>query len=122
MHSRPDRRRHIHWLEGDAVLRAARALAPRWRGKRVPIFIDNTSFQLSFKKGRSRAPELNVILRELFLISTRFDCVFVPKWISTRDNTLADALSRAQLERFFESAHLFSPTGQRLRRCGESGV
>lgn len=117
-----DRRRHIHWLEGDAVLRAARALAPRWRGKRVPFYIDNSSFQLSFKKGRSKAAELNVILRELFLISTKFDCVFVPRWISTSDNILADALSRAQLGRFFEAAYQLPSSSQCLCRGSHARV
>ena len=63
-----DRHKHIHTLEGDAVLRAARALAPLRSSKRVPFFIDNSAFQLSFKKGRSKSPELNGLLRELFLI------------------------------------------------------
>ena len=112
-----DRHKHIHTLEGDAVLRAARALAPRWRSKRVPFFIDNSAFQLSFKKGRSKSPELNGLLRKLFLISVQFDCLFVPQWISTHNNVAADALSRADIPRFFESAHLFSSAGQRLQRC-----
>ena len=114
-----DRHKHIHTLEGDAVLRAARALAPLWSSKRVPFFIDNSAFQLSFKKGRSKSPELNGLLRELFLISVQHNCLFVPQWISTHDNIAADALSRADLPRFFESAHLFSSAGQRLRRCSE---
>ena len=116
-YGRSDRRKHIHTLEGDAVLRAARALAPRWRHKRVPIFIDNSSFQLSFKKGRSRAPELNRILRELFWISAKFDCIFVPNWISTDDNICADALSRGQLQRFLDSTNEFPSACKRLQRC-----
>ena len=112
-------RRHIHELEGDAVLRAAKALAGRWKHKRVPFFIDNTAFQLSFKKGRSKAPELNTILRQLFLISSKYDCLFVPQWISTKDNICADALSRGKLQRFFAAANEFSSTCQRLQGCGE---
>ena len=114
-----DRRRHIHTLEGDAVLRAARALAPRWKHKRVPISIDNSAFQLSFKKGRSKASELNTILRELFLISSKYDCLFVPQWISTTDNVCADALSRGQLPRFYEAANEFSSSCQRVRGSSE---
>lgn len=115
-----DRKRHIHYLEADAVRRAARALGSRWRRKRVPIYIDNSAFQQSFAKGRSRSEELNEVLRELFLLSVELDCVFVPRWISTHLNTQADALSRGQLERFFDAAHDFPSASQRLHRCGTS--
>ena len=115
-YSPAQRRQHIHVLEADAVLRAARALAPRWHKKKVPFYIDNSSFQLSFKKGRSKSRELNTVLRELFWISCKYNCVFVPRWISTHDNILADALSRGQLQRFFTAANLVSPSSQCLQR------
>ena len=115
-YSPSERREHIHTLEADAVLRAARDLAPNWSRKKVPFYIDNSAFQLSFKKGRSKSPELNNVLRELFWISCKFDCIFVPRWISTDRNVLADALSRQQLQRFFAAANLISPAGQRLIR------
>ena len=100
-------------------LAAAKALAGRWKHKRVPFFIDNTAFQLPFKKGRSKAPESNTILRQLFLISSTYDCLFVPQWISTTDNICADALSRGQLQRFYAAANEFSSTCQRVHRCSE---
>lgn len=111
-----DRKRNIHYLEGDAVLRAVKALGHKWHRKRVPIFIDNSAFQLSFVKGRSRSEELNTILRELFALSVEFECIFEPHWISTHLNIQADALSRGQLERFFESADEFPFPRERLRR------
>ena len=95
-------RQHIDALEGLAILRAAQALGPSWRGKVVPIHCDNSAFERSLAKGRSRAPRLNVILRQLFLLSVRYDCVFEPHWISTHDNIAADALSRGDLPRFSE--------------------
>ena len=71
------------------------------------------------KKGRSKAPELNTILRQLFLISSTYDCLFVPQWISTTDNICADALSRGQLQRFYAAANEFSSTCQRVHRGSE---
>ena len=90
----------IDFLEGDAVLRAVMALGHTWKGKRVLLHIDNSAFQLSFKKGRSKVERLNVLLRKLHLLAVRFDCVFVPEWISTHDNVGADALSRARFSEF----------------------
>ena len=97
-----DRRRFIDALEGDAVLRAAQALGHQWRGKRVKFFIDSKSFQLSFAKGRSSAERLSVVLRELYALSVRLDCIFVPTWISTHFNIGADALSRGDFVRYAE--------------------
>ena len=94
------KRDHIDSLEGRAVLRAIEELGPNLRHKVVPIYIDNTAFERSLHKGRSKAPRLNAILRELFLLATRYECVFETHWISTHDNIAADALSRGDFERF----------------------
>ena len=107
----------IDALEGLAILRAAEELGPTWRGKVVPIFCDNSAFERSLYKGRSKAPRLNVILRRLFALSVEYDCVFEPHWISTHDNIAADALSRGDLPRFQEFvAETF--TRCTPRRCG----
>ena len=99
-----DRRRFIDALEGDAVLRAAKALGHRWRGKRVPFYIDSKSFQLSFAKGRSSAERLSAVLRELYTLSVSLDCIFIPIWIPTQVNIGADALSRGDFVRYSEWA------------------
>lgn len=88
------RHKPIDELEGDAVRRAVDSLGPSWRNHRVPIFIDNSSFQRSMHKGWSRARRLNGILRDLAAASLRYDCVLIPIWLSTHDNGGADALSR----------------------------
>ncbi len=95
-------RQHIDALEGLSVLRAIHELGPKLRHKVVPIYIDNTAFERSLHKGRSKAPRLNVILRELFVLATRYECIFETHWIATNDNVAADALSRGDLSRFEE--------------------
>ena len=104
------RRKPIDELEGDAVRRAAQTIGHRWRGCRVPIYIDNKSFQLSFAKGWSRARRLTTILKELHAISVQNECILVPIWISTHDNVGADALSRQDMIRFYEWAHEHIPS------------
>ena len=92
------RHKPIDELEGDAVRRAAAALGHTWRGMRVPIYIDNSSFQRSFAKGWSRARRLTRIIRDLFLLSAQHDCVLVPIWLPTGANVGADALSRGAMD------------------------
>ena len=104
------RRKPIDELEGDVVRRAAKSIGDSWRGCRVPIYIDNQSFQLSFKKGWSRAKRLTSILRDLHGESVRYGCVFVPMWISTHENIGADALSRQDFDRFRAWAQDFIPS------------
>ena len=104
------KKKPIDELEGEVVRRAATSIGDQWRGCRVPIYIDNQSFQLSFKKGWSRAKRLTSILRDLHGLAVRYDCVFVPKWISTHDNIGADALSRQDFDRFRAWAQDFIPS------------
>ena len=115
-----DRRQCIDALEGDAVLRAAKTIGHLWRKKRVPFYIDSSSFQLSFVKGRSRAERLNGILRELYALSVQLDCIFVPIWISTHANVGADALSRNDFIRFEDWAKVHAPAGLGFKRCSHS--
>ena len=82
-------------LEGDAVLMAAADLGRSWRGKLVPLHIDNRAFQLSGAKGWSKATRLVLQLRTLFWLAIEHDCVFEFSWISTRDNVYMQTRYRA---------------------------
>ena len=116
-----DRKKCIDALEGDAVLRAATALGHLWKTHRVPFYIDSSSFQLSFVKGRSKAERLNTILRQLYELSVSLDCIFVPIWISTHLNIGADALSRGDFIRFQSWAQVNAPTGLSFKRGCHGG-
>lgn len=93
-------RNPIDALEGDTVVRACLDMAPQWRGKIIPFGIDNSAFQLSAAKGRSKAQRLNSLVRHLFALQIAFDFVLDTFWISTSDNYLADHLSRDREEEF----------------------
>ena len=119
-----DRKKCIDALEGDAVLRAATALGHLWETHRVPFYIDSSSFQLSFGRGRSKAERLNVILRQLNELSVSLDiwiCIFVPIWISTHLNIGADALSRNDFVRFQSWTQINAPTGLSFERGCHGG-
>ena len=95
-------RKPIDELEGDVVVRMVEQEGgEHWRGRMVPLYIDNSAFQLSGVKGWSKADRLNVLLKELFKYSVHFGCIFHFFWISTHENVLADALSRPDGLRIF---------------------
>ena len=103
-YDRKQRKENIDALEGDAVYRATSTLGDQMRGHRVPLYIDNSAFQLSMSKGWSRAERLTEVIKRLHELSVQHDCYFIPIWISTHDNIGADALSRLDLKRFDEWA------------------
>jgi len=107
--SRADKRKPIDELEAVAVYRAAVTLGPKWQGRRVPLFIDNSAVQLSLRKGWSRAARLTRIIKKLHVLSVKYECVLEPIWISTHDNIGADALSRKDYARYKKWADEYSP-------------
>lgn len=87
-------RRPIDFLEGDTVVDCVGRMASRWAHKWIPFGVDNQAFQKSAVKGWSRAERLTLLLKRLFVLQVRFDCVLRFFWVSTTDNYLADHLSR----------------------------
>ena len=87
-------RKPIDFLEGDAVVLAVEDLGPGWHRCVVPIYLDNTAFERSAVKGWSHAARLQLLLRKLFFLALKFECVFEFHWLSTHANVHADALSR----------------------------
>ena len=65
--------------------------------------MDLTQTQVS-RDARIPASRLTEIIKKLYELSVKFNCVIVPIWISTHDNVGADALSRCDLGRFHEWA------------------
>ena len=115
------RRLLIDQLEGDAVLVAAQDLRHLWAGKIVRLHIDNRAFQLSAAKGWSKAVRMLRQLKTLFHMAVEVGCVLEFLWISTKDNVLADHLSRqGGLERFYVDAEQLFPSAplQPARRQG----
>lgn len=120
------KRHPIDFLEGDAVVVATEDLGHLWHRMVVKFRIDNTAFQKSAVKGWSRAERLTLLLRRLFTLCMKFECVLLFEWIPTLDNFLADALSRQGGEpTFLERVKQvgFLQPGAILRRdprCGQA--
>jgi len=94
----------IDFLEGDVVTVCVEQEGHSWSGCIVPMGVDNKAFELSGEKGRSKAPRLNELLRELFARQVEFNCVLDFFWLSSADNLLADYLSRDRERQFLLDA------------------
>ena len=68
--------------------------------------IDNSAFQLSFAKHRSRAERLNDIIRDIIYLQLQFGFILNTSWIATEDNILPDDLSRSADSGHGEAAFL----------------
>ena len=101
------RKRTIAALEGDAVLRACRTHRFAWEGCRVPLHIDNQTFMKALIKGRSYSKDLNSIISSIHNLAIKHNFVLEPVCIRSKDNEMADALSRHQMQRCnrLERAH-----------------
>ena len=87
-------RQLIDYLEGDCVVLCVEQLGHLWKNCTVPFGIDNSSFEFSAEKGRSRVERLNVLVRRLFWLQLEFQCIISYFWLCSADNWLADLLSR----------------------------
>jgi len=94
-------KRMIDYLEGDVVGECARQMGHLWKGCKVPFGVDNSAFQQSASKGRSRADRLNEIIRELYYLMLKYGFICLFYWLSSEDNLLADLLSRPDGEQAF---------------------
>lgn len=93
-------RNPIDEIEGDTVVRACVANAHKWHKCIVPFGIDNTAFERSVAKGRSKVDRLNRLCVETFVLQIKFVFVMQPYYISSGDNYLADSLSRFEVSDF----------------------
>ena len=99
-------RQPIDALEGDVLRRACSERGAKWKGMQLPWGIDNSAFQLSQVKGRSRAERLNEILRDIFMLQMQFGFVILSYWLCSEDNLLGDHLSRPEEDGHGEPAFL----------------
>lgn len=87
----------INVFEVQAILLAFKLFASRWKTHRVVVYTDSTTAYLGLKSNRLRGPP-NGPLRAIMLIAAENDIFIEPQWIGSKDNALADALSRFNKE------------------------
>ena len=84
----------INLLEVWPVVAAASRWGSQWSGRKVVIRTDNTQVQQMINTGRSRSIRCMWWLRELFWLSVVYNFHLVAKRVTSKDNIIADYLSR----------------------------
>lgn len=94
----------ICFLELYAVCVAVELWTHRLKNKRVVIFCDNQAVVAMINKSSSSCPKCMGLIRMMVYTSMYFNTRYFARYIPTDDNNLADALSRQQLDRFWQHA------------------
>ncbi len=102
--SKKFRRKSIAWMEFFPVLVAVVLWGPQLKGKRIIIRSDNKPVVSIINKQSSRSPEIMKLVRFFILQCLKANVAFRAIHIDGRDNDIADALSRFQMERFRQLA------------------
>ena len=92
--------RSINWREMHAALRSLATWAPRLRHRKVLYHIDNSTACFLFNRLYSPVVDLMEFVRQWCLLVESYNITMSVVYISTHDNTLADLLSRGELESF----------------------
>jgi len=101
--SRSHRSRHIDWKEAYAILFAFANWSAQWRDCLVTIHCDNWTIVSAINSRTIRGPAID-ILQALFLVAALDNIEIQATWLSSRDNWIADALSRFE---FTKIANIF---------------
>ena len=107
---------HINTQEMRAVEQVLLHWGNKWRGKILIMHIDNKAVVHGLKNRTIRGGSINV-LRRCLLLATEYDLELEAQWVSTKENALANALSRSEYNRIADLApQLLPPTCCRLDR------
>lgn len=82
------------------ILVAATVWGSRWRNLRIQVFCDNESTVNMLNKGYTNKEPAATMLRDVMFVSMRSNFSLKARHIPGIDNSLADSLSRLQLDRF----------------------
>ena len=88
----------IHIKEFICVIMAVKQWGPQWAGKQVVIFSDNDSVCDVISYSKPKDPGMQMYLREFLFWVCRYNFHPIVSKISTKDNDIADFLSRNYFE------------------------
>ena len=92
--------RSIQWKELFPIYVCCSIWAPKFQGKRLLFHCDNAAVVNIWSSNSSKCPQIMSLLRNLFFIAAKHEFTVNVKHIPGVNNTLADRLSRLQLDKF----------------------
>ena len=94
----------IQWKELYPIYLTCLIWKKSFRGKRLLFHCDNQAVVNIWSSQTSKSPSLMALLRKLFFVSAQFEFTVNVQHIPGLDNSIADCLSRLQMEKFFHLA------------------
>ena len=91
----------IEYLELFGVAVAVVLWIRRFRNQRIILFCDNTAMTHMINNSSSTCKQCMVLIRYIVLESLRCNVRIKARYVSSKDNGKADALSRLDLNRFW---------------------
>lgn len=98
----------INYLELVGLTMGIIAFGHYFRNKRVKIYCDNQSVVGMINHSTSSSWRCMVLIRIITLISMNLNCRIFAKWVKSKDNGLADSLSRGDFNRFWTMAPAYT--------------
>ena len=100
----------IDWQELFAIYIACFLWGPHWSGKRICFWCDNLPVVTIINSKRSKSSRIMDLVRSITILTLVHNFTFTAKHIPGLDNSIADSLSRFQMDRFHSLAPNASPT------------
>ena len=92
-----------------AIVMACEVWGKYWSGKRLLFHCDNQAIVEVWESGLSRSSSLMCLVHALFFVAARCNFHGLIAYIPGIDNSIADSLSRMQLQRFRSLAPMADP-------------
>ena len=105
---------NIDWQELFAIVVACTIWGPKWSCKRVIFYCDSKPVVDIVNSKRSKSPRIMILVRELTLLTLRYNFYFKATHIEGINNNISDALSRFQNFKFRELAPWADQTPQEI--------
>ncbi|XP_068761877.1 uncharacterized protein [Montipora capricornis] len=99
----------IDWQELFAIYIACYLWAPSWSGKHICMWCDNLPVVSIINSKRSKSPRIMDLVRAITILTLEHNFSFTARHIPGLDNSIADSLSRFQMDRFRHLAPNASP-------------
>ncbi len=100
-----------------AIVMALSTWGSLWQGKKIRFFCDNKAACQMLQFKNSHRPRLAALLCTLYQLSARYGCLISACHLPGVSNSIADALSRGWLHRFFELYPYASPEPTQISLC-----
>ena len=107
----------ILWQELFAIIVACHLWGSQWTSKRIKFHCDNLGVVEVINSRKSKVPRVMELVRALTLCTLKHNFYFQAVHVPGKLNTIADSVSRFQMERFRQLAPHFSASPDHFPAC-----